>query len=69
MASTSTFHLANGITSGRLEARLRQLRDEGLPFELIAERLRAEFNIPTTATTVHRWWKILEEGDQQPAAS
>lgn len=62
----TTFDVVNGVTGGRLESRLRQLRREGLTFELIAERLRTEFNMPATTTTVYRWWKALE--DDQGAA-
>ncbi len=54
------FEVVNQITHGRLEARFRQLHGEGLSYELIAERLRAEFDIPVTTASVYRWWKTLD---------
>ena len=60
MSRTSTFELVNKLTHGRLERRLVELRADGLSFELMAERIRAEFDIPTSTMTVRRWWGLIE---------
>ncbi len=55
--------IVNSLTAGRLAKRVGQLRDDGLSFERIAERVRLEFDIPTTTVSVHRWWTALEAAD------
>jgi hypothetical protein len=64
----STLDIVDNITGGRLARRVKQLRDEGLSYELVAARIRDEFDIPTTTVSVHRWWKTVQENAQSSAA-
>jgi intein-encoded DNA endonuclease-like protein len=62
----SRLDVVDSLTGGRLARRVSQLRGEGLSFELIAEQIRTEFGIPTTAASVRRWWIALDDNQPTP---
>jgi transposase-like protein len=55
----TAFELVNGALDGHLEARLRELRAQGLSLPAIAEHFTAQ-GFPVSRETVRRWLKRLD---------
>lgn len=58
---TSTFHAWDRALGGRLPEILLELRAEGLSPEDIGFRLRTEYDVKVSRSTIARWLTIAED--------
>lgn len=55
MARTGTFPVYDRMHDGRLGSTLLTWKADGVPVEEMTFRLRTEFDITVSVSTVHRW--------------
>jgi intein-encoded DNA endonuclease-like protein len=63
MAKQSTFELYDRLARGRLTARLRRMRAQGLTYTQMAERLRPTIDV--APSTIFRWCRELGIDQEQ----
>lgn len=61
--------MSNEAVGGRLAERLTELRDEGLSWRQIAQKLHAEHGLVATDETLRKWAQQIEPADVEAKAS
>lgn len=64
MARTGTFPVYDRMHEGRLGSTLLAWKAEGIPVEEMTFRLRTEFDITVSVSTVHRWLAHLAPAEE-----